>query len=40
MSAASANATESKIDETLHKGIAARKIPCAVAAVARPQAWR
>ena len=34
MSAASANATESKIDETLHKGIAARKIPCAVAAVA------
>ena len=34
MSAASANGAESKIDETLRKGIAARQIPCAVAAVA------
>lgn len=34
ISAASAKAAESKIDETLRKGVAARKIPCAVAAVA------
>ena len=34
MSAASANAAESKIDETLRKGIASRQIPCVVAAVA------